>query len=159
MDEATPGVGHIGATLAVFVGTALACGLIANAVSLGSYTGDLDDADFIVGPVDLPLVLVGLGVAVGVVLVARVVRSRWDAMREAPLLRLTFGLSAIAGLTGGACSALVAAPAVGANIGGGMAILFGMPVVIVLVAGSLVLAVRAVPVGSPPGGTPTSGAR
>lgn len=145
MDDSVPGTAHLGATLAVFFGAALICGVIANALTLGSYHGDLDDADFIIGPVDLPVAVVVLLVVVGVAVLARAVGSQRETMRRAPLLRWAFAFAVVAGLLGGACFALVAAPATGANIGGGMAILFGAPLVIVLVGGAVVLAARALP--------------
>lgn len=128
-------------TIVMFDGAALATSLSTREMALRSFDGDPASADYLWGPFDIALPIVVLATAIGAALV---LGSFWAAralIGELPRLRLAVALAAVAGTGAGGCFALITAPSIGANIGGGMAIMFGLPLVALIFGAAIVAAI------------------
>lgn len=144
----TSWAGRVAAVVLVLVSPATAwwmTGPVANNEVGPAAVSNPDDYDYMVrGPEISPwvenvvggtaLVLVVLAV-LGLAAEAR--RGRWDGRWWMPA-----GAAVAAGVIVGLTARVVTAPVIGANIGGGMMILFGLPLAFGLLVGSAVWSVR-----------------
>lgn len=107
-----------------------------------SYRGS-DDLDYLFRPVEFPLWVEMLSGAAAVAIVMSCVFILVDARRQgmlAPAQVRTLGQLCVAGAVIGAGWRAVTAGVIGANIGGAMALLLGLPFAVVLIGAAVVQA-------------------
>ncbi len=126
-------------TAVVFFATALIAVWMLGSLSEGG-TGSLE---YIVRPPQIPgWTITSLGI-VGLVAVATIA---WMT-RAQPNTTGVILLSAIAGALAGSCYRLITAGVIGANIGGGLAIVVGAPLAFAILATAVTIAVKKRPRG------------